>query len=95
MTPETLSGLVGLVLPPFIDIINVRITNTRVRFLVSLLVCLVVGLLTVLVVDGIDLQNPASILLSGASAFTTAQITYKQYYEDSKARETLKTTLVK
>lgn len=93
MSPEAISAVVGFILPPFIDIVNTRVTNTKVRFFISLLVSLVIGLLTVFLTDGIDLSNIPSILLAGTSAFTTAQITYKQYYEESKARTQLKTFL--
>jgi hypothetical protein len=91
--PETISAIVGFILPPFIDIINARVTNSKVRFLISLLLCLVIGLISVGVTDGFDLDNVDTILVSGASAFTTAQLVYKQYYEDSKARISLKKTL--
>jgi hypothetical protein len=93
MTPETLSGLIGFVLPPFIDVVNTRVSNTKLRFILSLLVSLLVGLVTVAVIDGLDFSNPGSILLSGASAFTTAQITYKQYYEKSTLRTEIKSNL--
>ena len=91
--PETISAIVGFILPLFIDIINVRVTNSKVRFLISLFICLVIGLISVGVTDGFDLDNIDTILVSGASAFTTAQLVYKQYYEDSKARISLKKTL--
>jgi hypothetical protein len=91
--PETISAIVGFVLPPFIDIINTKVTNSKVRFLISLAICLIIGLLSVGLTQGFDLNNIDTILVSGASAFTTAQLVYKQYYEDSKARVSLKRTL--
>ena len=90
---EAISGVVGFVLPPFIDIINTRVKNAKVRFLVSLAICLLIGVVSVGFTEGFDLNNVDTILVSGASAFTTAQLVYKQYYEDSKARISLKKTL--
>jgi len=90
MSAEAISAVVGFILPPFIDIVNTKVANTKVRFIISLVVSLVIGLVTVALTEGIDIANASSVLLAGASAFTTAQITYKQYYENSKARTGLK-----
>lgn len=88
--PETISAVVGLILPPVIDIVNSRVSNTKVRFIISLVICFSIGLVTVVLTDGVNIENADSVLLSGASAFTTAQLIYKQYYEESKARKTIK-----
>lgn len=90
MSPETISAIVGFALPPFIDVVNTKITNSKVRFVVSLVVSLLIGLVTVFFTEGLDFSNPSNILLGAAAAFTTAQVTYKQYYENSKARTAVK-----
>lgn len=78
-----MQNLVGLVLPFLIDIINSRIEEAKVRFAVSLLVCVVVGVL--LNLD--KLNRPEDLLGSIAIIFSTAQATYKLYWEKSAPRE--------
>ena len=73
----------GFILPPFIDLINRRIENSKVRFWVSMLVCVAVA-----VVLNLDKLNSFDELLGKASLiFAQAQIVYKTYWEKSGIRE--------
>lgn len=76
--------LVGLILPPVIDFINARIKNSQVRWLVSVVVCGLVGF--VLNFDKVDLADWAK---STSVVFLSAQTAYKLYWEKSQTRETM------
>lgn len=82
----TIQNLIGLVLPPVIDLINSKVASDKVRYLVSMLVCLLVGVLT-----NLDkLSNMEALLANVAIVFATAQTTYNLYWKKSKVRKTLK-----
>ena len=81
-----IQNLVGLFMPPVIDLINKRIADDRVRFIISAILCVVVGL----VINLDKLSNPSEILGSIAIVFATAQTTYNLYWKKSKIRKSLK-----
>lgn len=73
--------LIGFILPPFIDGINAWIADTRLRFIVSLVFCLVVGILIEYAITGtLSFEGVATQTLAVIGA---AQLTYKRVYEDS------------
>lgn len=74
--------LIGLVLPVGIDYINRYIASSKLRFLISLVVCTLVGLL----VNFDRLNKPEELLGSIAIIFSEAQATYKLYWEKSALR---------
>ena len=80
----TLEIILGAILPPAVDLINRFIKNSTLRYIVSLLVCLVVG-----VVVNYQELSFTNALQSGAIVFGAAQSTYKLYWADSTAREKL------
>lgn len=83
MNVEAISILVGAFLPPFIDLINVKIQEPKIRYAVSLGISLLVGL--ALSFESLD---AADVLKSGALVFAAAQTTYKTYWENSVERKT-------
>ena len=72
----------GFILPPFIDLINRRIANSKVRFWISILACVAVAV--VLNLDKIN--NPDELLGKASLVFAQAQIVYKTYWEKSAIR---------
>lgn len=77
--------LVGIILPPIIDFINVHIANSTLRFWISLIICVAVA--TLLNIDKLTGSTDLPGLLSKiAITFTEAQIVYKTYYEKSSLR---------
>jgi hypothetical protein len=84
-----LQNLLGFFLPPVIDIINNRIADTRVRYLVSMAICLLIGI--ILNLD--KLGNVDALLENISIVFITAQTTYNLYWKNSDARDSLKTSL--
>lgn len=79
-----LTSLVGFILPPLIDLINKRVADSKVRFLVSVSVCLGIGVLQNL--SSLKAGDVSELLSSFAVIFTTAQLTYKLYWEKSDFR---------
>lgn len=82
---EIIEIVVGAVLPPFIDLINKRVANSTIRYIFSLLICLIIGVAA----SWQDL-NWQDVLTSGALVFASAQTVYKTYYKDSKLQATLR-----
>jgi high-affinity Fe2+/Pb2+ permease len=78
--------LIGLLLPPFIDIINRRVKDSDVRFVISIVVCVLIGLLLNFVENGSHLGNQNAIATSILTVFGASQLTYKGIWENSKAR---------
>lgn len=79
-----MNELVGLLLPPLIDLINTKVPNTNIRFIISLVICTVVGV--VLNLQDLKYHNTDDIVKSIAVVFTAAQLTYKLYWERSQVR---------
>ena len=79
-------SLIGLVLPPFIDFINARITNSKLRFVVSLVVCTAVALILESMNGTLKYADMSEVLTSVALVFTSAQVVYKLYWEKSTMR---------
>ncbi len=77
--------LVGFLLPPAIDFINSRVANSKIRFVIAMLICLAVGV----VVNLDKIKDPAQLLGSAAIVFATAQITYHAYWKQSEIRAKL------
>lgn len=78
---EALALLLGGLLPPFIDFLTKTVTNSKIRFWISVLVCAVIGVL-------INFTNPQieQVLKNMALVFTSAQIVYKQFWKESPLR---------
>ena len=81
----------GVFLPPVIDVINKRVPDSRLRFLISLVICLGLGVMMNL--DNLNLTSAGEILKSGSLIFGSAQVSYKMFYETSGVREKVKTML--
>lgn len=73
--------IVGSVMPLVIDLINSKILNSKVRYFVSMGICLGIGTLF-----NINSLNAGDILASGAIIFGAAQTVYKTYWGQSDAR---------
>jgi len=83
-----IANLVGFVLPPVIDLINRFIKNSNLRYLVSVLVCLLIsGVINFKAVQGGSVD---SLLTSFGLIFAEASSVYKLYWDKSAVRENLK-----
>jgi hypothetical protein len=88
MENTAIQAIVGLVMPPVIDLINTKITDTKVRYIVSLLTSLILGLLFSW--NELDWQN---IFASASIIFAASQTTYNLYWKNSSTREALQTRI--
>lgn len=78
---ETISLILGAILPPFIDLLTKKVANDKVRFGISMAVCILVGI--GINFKSFDLQN---ILGSVGLVFASAQIVYRTYWRDAGIR---------
>lgn len=80
-------NLIGFVLPPFIDLLNRKVSNSNLRYIISLALCLVIS--AVLHLNELQLGNAESFFASAGLIFGEAQTVYKLYWEKSEVRDTL------
>ena len=73
--------IVGAVMPIVIDLVNKYINDSKIRYIISIVICLVIG-----VVFNLKSLSVADILASGGIIFATAQSIYKIYYSQSELR---------
>lgn len=83
-----LNGLIGLVLPPVIDLINSKVTDSKVRYLVSMGICIVVGVL--LNIGDLTAGSFEKVIASATLVFASASTTYSLYWEKSELRKDMK-----
>lgn len=88
MSPEIIELLAGGILPPFIDLINSKVANSKVRYVIALLISILVGGL--LSINELTIEN---VLESAAIVFIAAQTVYATYWEKSDPRISLKERL--
>ena len=87
----SITNAIGFLLPPLIDIVNRKIENDIWRFIISMVICVVVGV--ILNIGSIVPFDGEKLLSSIALIFTTAQITYTTYWKESGNRGRLMTFL--
>lgn len=76
-----MSLILGAILPPIIDLLTKKVTNEKVRFGISMAVCVLVGV--AINYQTFDLQN---ILGSVGLVFASAQVVYRTYWKTSTLR---------
>lgn len=79
MNQQGLELILGATLPPFIDFINVRFSNTNVRYLISVVVCILVGVVSTFIMGQLNLTD---VLTSAGLVFASAQTTYRLFWVD-------------
>lgn len=84
MDDKLLQACAGFVIPVLIDVINKKISNSNVRYFVSMGVCLLLG-----VIFNINKLSWNDVLTSGAIVFAAAQTSYKTYWKTSDIREVI------
>ena len=72
----------GVVMPFIIDLVNRKVESTKLRYFISMAICLLLGFLL-----NLDKLNASDVLVSGSVIFTAAQTVYKTYYEKSQLRK--------
>lgn len=83
LSPEATSFIMGAFLPPIIDLVNKKIVNSKIRYLTSILICVLISSITLLLSNGFNLKE----LIENASIiFLSAQSIYRLYWKDSNLR---------
>jgi len=88
-------NLIGFLLPGLIDLFNRKIKDSDIRYYVSILVCVIVGVVLAIVetnvFDGMVLQNVVELIaVKSMAMFGMAQISYKKAWENTSFRTNLK-----
>ena len=79
--------LIGFILPPLIDLINKKISNSKTRFVVSFLTCVGVGV--GMNYGKLNVNSLGEVLGAIGVVFASAQVAYKLYWEKSSLRKRL------
>lgn len=82
--------LLGLVLPPAIDFLNKHVADSKLRFVVSVAVCLLVAGAIKLYEGKLNLNSVPEFLASAGIVFTEAQAVYKLFYEKSRLQTAIR-----
>lgn len=85
MNSEMILVIVGLVLPPIVDLVNKYVQNSKIRFLISIAFSLVVGGIVSVIQNG--WENVAKDI---GLIFATSQIVYKLWYEKSGLQDKIR-----
>jgi hypothetical protein len=83
LSPEALSLIMGAFLPPIIDLINTKIVNSKIRYLVSIIVCILIATSIQLLSIGFNWKE---LIESASIVFLSAQSIYRLYWKDSSLR---------
>lgn len=86
--------LVGIILPPIIDLVNQFINNKQIRFLMAFSICAVFGVavnwLSSQFIFATPMEAFQSLSSSILAVFGSSQVTYNLGYEDSKMQDTIR-----
>ena len=78
--------LLGLLLPPFIDIINRNTKNSDLRFLISVVFCILVGIILHMSENAWWFGGQEELTKSILTVFGAAQFSFKVFWDDSNLR---------
>lgn len=85
MDAQALDLLIGLIMPPVIDLINRFVSNEKIRYIVAVLMCSGVGIL--LNLKSLSLED---VLESAALVFASATTVYKTWYGGSSLQRVVR-----
>lgn len=77
--------LIGFLLPPLIDLVNKKVSDKRLNFIVSLLMCVCVGV--GVNVGNLNIDSLGDVLGSVSMVFASAQVAYALYWKKSELRK--------
>ena len=84
MSEEINLLVLGAILPPLIDLVNRYVPDTKLRFLVSLVVSVILGGVLAFLQFGDEIWQNAGLI------FAAAQTVYKLWYKDTAAHTRLR-----
>lgn len=79
-----LQNSVGLILPPIIDLINRYVADNRIKFWVSMVICILVAV--VLNFNKVFTGDWTNFLAAVTLVFTEAQVVYHTYWKEATPR---------
>lgn len=85
---EAIQLVLGALLPPIIDLVNNKIADSKVRYLVSIAFCTLLAFLVEQITN--DSTTLGRLFEGSTSVFLSAQTIYKLFWEKSSLRASLK-----
>lgn len=82
--------LAGQLMPLLIDVVNKKVPNTKLRYVIAINACLLLGV--AFNYDKLSVKDIPQVLESFAIIFTSAQTAYKLYYENSHVQAKIRNT---
>ena len=83
-------NLIGFLLPPLIDLINRKVSDSDARFWISVLVCSLFGIALEVATMGLVFTSVDPYVESILAMFGLAQLSYKALYEGSNLQTTIR-----
>ena len=83
---ETISLILGAILPPFIDLLTKKVADSKVRFLISLTVCILVGVGINYRIFSTATWTPEEVLESVGLVVTSATTVYQMFWKNASIR---------
>ena len=87
MLSSYITGIISFFLPPIIDVINLKVANSKAKYWIALVVSTILGLATSFALGEFDTTN---VLSSIGASFIVAQTFYKTYWANSGIRKTIR-----
>jgi hypothetical protein len=85
MSQEFVLLIIGAILPPGIDLINKYVKNDKWRFVISLVVCMVVGAIYSALINGFQ-----ATLADMTLVFASSQVIYKLIYANTAIQTSIR-----
>lgn len=79
----TIAGVVSLMLPIVIDIVNTKVKESKIRYWIAVGSSLAIGGISTVIVGG---YNPETLLASIGASFMVSQSVFSQYWKNSLKR---------
>lgn len=93
MNVETISTLIGFVMPPVVEFINARIKWEKVRFYTSVILCVLVGVAITYVANGYTSWE--DLVRNSGIVFAASQTAYYTYFKKSTLDKTINEVMEK
>lgn len=79
----SISGIVGIFMPFIVDFVNLHVTSSTVRYVLSLIASFIAAFLITYLSNQFDVAN---LLASLGVVFAASQTIYKMYWDGSNVR---------
>lgn len=88
---QLIATIVGAIMPPIIEFVitKVRTSKRWLQYTIAFASCVVVGMATTVLVDGVKLFDAQNVLGDIGLVFLASQTVYNMYWKDSGLQKAL------